>query len=186
MISLNSQRASLRHPSGVIVSSQLTPITRLENIRYNRHPHDVLAVRIRQNIATLREKRGFSRAKLGQLMTPQTSRQQIEKLETGLRPLTVDWIERIAIALDVDPAALVAGESGEFILTEQVADEVARTLGRVVLKGAEPDRATRQVLALMTIELFDMFVRHPATRSDPQALRPAIDFLTRQHGKPAS
>jgi transcriptional regulator with XRE-family HTH domain len=140
-------------------------------------------LRIRQNISALRERRGLSRGQLGQMLTPQTSRQQIEKLEKGERPLTVDWIERIAVALEVDPAALVAGESGEFILTEQVADEVARSLARVALRGAEPDRATVQVLALMLIEMFDMFARHPATRTDLQALRPAIDFLSRQHGR---
>lgn len=138
-------------------------------------------MRIRENITALREKRGLSRGQLAHMMTPQTSRQQIEKLEKGERPLTVDWIERIAVALDVDPAALVAGESGEFILTEQVASEVARSLARVALRGAEPDRATVQVLALMLSELLDMFARHPATRSDLQALRPAIDFLSRQH-----
>lgn len=141
----------------------------------------MLTVRIRENITALREKRGLSRGQLAHMMTPQTSRQQIEKLEKGERPLTVDWIERIAVALDVDPAALVAGESGEFILTEQVASEVARSLARVALRGAEPDRATVQVLALMLSELLDMFARHPATRSDLQALRPAIDFLSRQH-----
>jgi transcriptional regulator with XRE-family HTH domain len=117
------------------------------------------------------------------MLTPPTARQQIEKLENGERPLTVDWIERLAVALDVDPAALVAGESGEFILTEQVADEVARSLARVSLRGAEPDKATVQVLSLMITELFDMFARHPATRSDLQALRPAIDFLSRQRGR---
>lgn len=140
-------------------------------------------MRITENISALREKRGLSRAQLGNMLTPPTSRQQIEKLEKGDRPLTVEWIEKIAVALDVDPAALVAGESGEFILTEQVAAEVSRTLARVVLRGAEPDRATVQVLSLMMSELFDMFARHPATRTDLQALRPAVDFLARQHGK---
>jgi transcriptional regulator with XRE-family HTH domain len=140
----------------------------------------VLTVTIQDNIKRLRERRGWSRPQLGTRLTPPTSGQQIEKLEKGQRALTVDWIERIAVALDVDPAALVAGESGEFKLTPQVADEVARSLGRVALKGAEPDRATVQVLSLLLTELFEMFARHPATRGDLQAARPAIDSLTRQ------
>jgi transcriptional regulator with XRE-family HTH domain len=120
------------------------------------------------------------------MLSPPTSRQQIEKLEKGERPLTVDWIERIAVALDVDPAALVAGESGEFTLTEQVATEAARALVRVSLPGVQPSPASIQVLALMLGELVEMFARHPATRTDLQALRPAIDFLARQHARPSS
>lgn len=145
----------------------------------------MLAVRICDNISALREKRGLSRAQLGNMLSPPTSRQQIEKLEKGERPLTVDWIERIAVALDVDPAALVAGESGEFILTEQVATEAARSLVRVSLPGVQPSPANIQVLALMLGELVEMFARHPSTRTDLQALRPAIDFLARQHGRPS-
>jgi transcriptional regulator with XRE-family HTH domain len=116
-------------------------------------------------------------------MTPPTSRQQIEKLENGERPLTVDWIERIAVALEVDPAALVAGESGEFNLTEQVANEAARALVRVALPGVQPSPASLQILALMLGELVEMFARHPATRTDLQALRPAIGFLERQFAR---
>lgn len=150
---------------------------------YSRHVPYVLALRISENIAKLRTSRGLSRAQLGQMLTPQVPRQTIEKLEKGERPLTVDWIEKIAVALDVDPAALVVGESGEFTLTEQVSTEAARMLARVSLRGAEPDAASVQVLSLMLTELIDMFARHPATRTDLQALRPAIDFLSRQHGR---
>jgi len=116
-------------------------------------------------------------------LQPPVPRQTIAKLEAGERPLTVAWIEKIAGALEVDAAALVAGESGEFSLTEQVADEAARTLVRVALPGAQPSAANLQVLALMLGELVEMFARYPATRTDLQALRPAIDFLTRQHGR---
>lgn len=140
-------------------------------------------MQIRDNIRRLREKRGLSRPQLGLRLTPRTSGQQIEKLEKGQRQLTVDWIERIAIALGVDPAALVAGESGEFILTEQVAIEAAHMLVRVGLPGVQPSPANVQVLALMLGELVEMFARHPATRTDLQALRPAIGFLERQFGR---
>lgn len=115
-------------------------------------------------------------------MRPPTSGQQIEKLEKGQRQLTVEWIERIAVALDVDPAALVAGESGEFSLSEQVAEEAARTLLHATLPNVQPSPAAIQVLALMLGELVEMFARYPATRTDLQALRPAIDFLARRRG----
>jgi transcriptional regulator with XRE-family HTH domain len=143
----------------------------------------VLALRIRENIKTLREKRGLSRGQLGQMLTPQTPRQTIEKLEKGDIPLTVEWIEKIAVALEVDPASLVAGESGEFALSEQVSIEVARSLVRVALPGVQPSPANVQVLALLLTELVEMFARHPATRTDLQAVRPAIDFLSRTHGR---
>jgi transcriptional regulator with XRE-family HTH domain len=160
-----------------------TPIPVVALNCYYGQRGSVLSVRIQENIKRLRERRGLSRPQLGARLDPPTSGQQIEKLEKGQRALTVDWIERIAIALDVDPAALVAGESGEFTLTPQVADEVARSIARVALRGAEPDRGTVQVLALLLTELFEMFARHPATRADLQAARPAIDFLARQRDR---
>lgn len=172
-----------QHQYGCVSSALSTPIPVVALNRYYRQHDDVLAVQIRDNIKRLRLKRRLSRPQLGARLVPRTSGQQIEKLEKGQRALTVDWIERIAVALDVDPAALVAGESGEFSLTPQVADEVARTLARVALKGAEPEHATVQVLSLMLTELFEMFARHPATRDDLQAARPAVDFLARQHGR---
>ena len=170
---------SWQHHYGVTSVVSTPPFPYVAINAYNGQRGDVLAVRIRENIKRLREKRGLSRPQLGERLNPPTSGQQIERLEKGMRGLDVDWIEKIADALDVDPAALVAGESGEFTLTPQVADEVSRTLARVALRGAEPDRATVQVLSLLLTELFEMFAKHPATRTDLQAARPAIDLLAR-------
>jgi transcriptional regulator with XRE-family HTH domain len=83
-----------------------TPIPVVALNCYYRQDSGVLGVRIRENIKSLRERRGLSRPQLGAMLTPRTSGQQIEKLEKGQRALTVDWIERIAVALEVDPAAL--------------------------------------------------------------------------------
>jgi transcriptional regulator with XRE-family HTH domain len=171
---------------GVVKCPLSTPIPVVALKCYSRQHRNVLAVTIRENILRLREQRGWSRPYLGSLLKPKTSGQQIEKLEKGERKLTVDWIEKIALALDVDPAALVAGESGEFTLTEQVAIEAARSLVRVGLPTAQPTQANIQVLALMLEALVEMFARHPATRTDLQALRPAIDTLARQFGKTSS
>lgn len=142
-------------------------------------------MQVRENIKRLREERGLSLQKLAARCVPNTSRQQIDRLEKGDRPLTVEWIERLAAALGVDPAEIVAGERGEFTLTPQVASVAARAVARIVLKGAEPDPATVQVLALVLTEMIETFAAHPATRSDPQSARLAFDFLVRQSGPQA-
>jgi len=137
----------------------------------------MLAGRIAQNIQRLREARGWSRPDLGRRCQPPTSGQQIERLEKEQRQLTVDWIERIARGFRLDPADLIAGEA--FELTPQVAELVARSLGRVALRGDELDPAIAADLAVLLRELFELFARHETMRRDPEAVRPVIDLLTR-------
>jgi transcriptional regulator with XRE-family HTH domain len=124
----------------------------------------------------MREKRGWSRPDLGKRCRPPTSGQQIERLEKGQRNLTVDWIERIARGFGADPADLLAGEA--FEITPQVAELVAGFLGRVVLRGDEPDQAIVGDLSVLLPKLFELFARHEAMRHDPEAVRPVIDLLT--------
>jgi transcriptional regulator with XRE-family HTH domain len=143
----------------------------------------VLATRISENIKRLREARGWSRPQLGLRMRPPTSGQQVEKLEKGERRLTVDWIERVAKALQIDPAELIVGESQQFELTPQVADEVAETLARVVLQGGEPSPAIVRDLSLIMQELSATFARHPQAWRDPEVARPVVDFLARQRAR---
>jgi transcriptional regulator with XRE-family HTH domain len=137
----------------------------------------MLAGRIAQNIQAMREKRGWSRPDLGKRCQPPTSGQQIERLEKGMRTLSVDWIERVARGFGVDPADLLVGEA--FELTPQVAEMVAASLGRVVLRGDEPDPAIVGDLGVLLRELFELFARHESMRRDPEAVRPVIDVLTR-------
>lgn len=54
----------------------------------------------------LREARGLSLAALAALVG--TSNQQISHLELGKRQLTVEWLERIALALECHPWAIVS------------------------------------------------------------------------------
>lgn len=61
------------------------------------------------NIQSLRETKGWSRPKLGELMN--TSGQQVERLEKGQRRLTQDWIERAAQALGVTPSEIIEASS---------------------------------------------------------------------------
>lgn len=57
-------------------------------------------------IRELRELRGLTIEELAELVG--TSHQQISKLELNKRRLTVDWMQRLAKALNCSPAALIA------------------------------------------------------------------------------
>ena len=143
----------------------------------------VLATIISENIRRLREEKGWSRPSLGNRMSPPTSGQQIEKLEKGERRLTVDWIERVARALGVDPAELIAGQGQQFTLDESVASEVAASLARVVLQGREPSPDIVADLSLILRDLSETFSRHESARHDPEVARPVIDLLVTRHGR---
>ena len=107
----------------------------------------MLAERISENMWRVREAKGISRVQLGQRMDPPTSSQQIERLEKGERRLTVEWIERIAKGLGVDPAELIAGEDQQHTMTTEVAVEVALELARIVLQGGDLSSVIWKVLA---------------------------------------
>jgi transcriptional regulator with XRE-family HTH domain len=146
----------------------------------------MLAGRIAGNIARLREARGWSRPELGRRCRPATSGSQIERLEKSERRLTVEWIERLAAAFNIDPAELMADEGAQFTLTTQVADEVALHLARFVLRGDEPESEIVQGLSILVQGLSETFARHPQAYSDPQVARLAFDFLTREPARPVS
>jgi transcriptional regulator with XRE-family HTH domain len=147
-------------------------------VNYPRgHSGCVLAARISENIKRLREERGWSRPQLGLRVSPPTSGQQIEKLEKGDRRMTCDWVERIANALGIDPAELLAGQGELFTLSEPVADEVAEVVSRIALQGAAPDPEIVQVISLLLQELSATYARYPQARRDPQVARPVIDLL---------
>jgi transcriptional regulator with XRE-family HTH domain len=143
----------------------------------------VLAETISKNIQRVREAKGVSRSQLGLRMNPPTSSQQIERLEKGERRLTVEWIERIAKGLGVDPAELIAGEPQRFTMTPEVADEVALELGRIVLQGGEPSPEIVTNLSLVLQALSETFARHPTARRDPEVARPVIDLLAHRFAR---
>ncbi len=132
----------------------------------------------------LRAAANLSRPQLAALCVPPTSPQQIEKIEKGERRLTVEWVERIAKALRVDPELLVT-DRPEFSLAKPVADEVAGAIG-LVATGSHPDEVTTEQIALLLQALIETFVRHPEARGDLGAARPVVDFLTRQFAQKAS
>ena len=141
----------------------------------------MLEGRIRENMRALREKARLSRPQLAALCDPPTNYQQIEKLELGERRLTIEWLERIARALRVDPAMLVAGET-EFTLAAPVA-ELAGSAIVEVATGSRHDPTTREIAALLLKALLETFVRYPEARGDLAAARPVVDFLSRQFSR---
>lgn len=58
-------------------------------------------------IREVRKAKGFTLADVAAQCTPPTTAQTIGRLETGMRTVSVDWLNRIADALGVDPSELV-------------------------------------------------------------------------------
>jgi transcriptional regulator with XRE-family HTH domain len=58
----------------------------------------------------------------------QASNQHISHLETGRRRLTIDWIERLAKALECDPLALLSANVDEITEQELLLLKIFRTL----------------------------------------------------------
>lgn len=61
-------------------------------------------------IRDIRQARDMTLADLAAACDPQTTAQTIGRLETGMRNLSIKWMDRIAKALDVDPQALVRSD----------------------------------------------------------------------------
>lgn len=62
-------------------------------------------------IRDIRKERGMTLADLAQACDPPTTAQTIGRLETGMRSLSLRWMERIASALGVEPEVLVRSEA---------------------------------------------------------------------------
>ena len=61
-------------------------------------------------IRDIRHEKGMTLAELAEACTPPTTAQTIGRLETGMRNLSIKWMDRIASALGVDPEMLVRSE----------------------------------------------------------------------------
>lgn len=64
-------------------------------------------------IRDIRKSKGITLAELAAACDPPTTAQTIGRLETGMRNLSLKWMERIAAALDVEPESLVRSENVE-------------------------------------------------------------------------
>lgn len=84
-------------------------------------------------IRAVRKAKGLTLAELGKRARPPTTAQTIGRLETGERKLTLDWLEKIAGALDVQPLELLEFHGDTDI---PIAGTLAQN-GRVTAPGAE-------------------------------------------------
>ena len=146
------------------------------------HRGEVLSERTAGNIKRAREARGWSQAVLAKKVVPPTVYQQIDKLETGERRLTLDWVERVAEALGIAPLELMSEQATTWqsMLSEPVAKEVGRSLARVVLDGAEPSRGTVEALGLMLVAFAGVFRRYPQALHDPEIAKPILELVAQR------
>nr|WP_137676057.1 helix-turn-helix transcriptional regulator [Parerythrobacter lutipelagi] len=88
-------------------------------------------------IRDLRKAKGWTLADLAEACTPPTTPQTIGRLETGMRNLSLRWMEKIALALDVDAETLVRSEASSHPkvvarLTEAGAEALAKQADAVL------------------------------------------------------
>lgn len=64
-------------------------------------------------IRDIRKAKGWTLAELAEACDPPTTAQTIGRLETGMRNLSIKWMDRIAGALGIDPQTLVRSDQTE-------------------------------------------------------------------------
>ncbi|WP_324827963.1 helix-turn-helix domain-containing protein [Qipengyuania zhejiangensis] len=64
-------------------------------------------------IRDIRREKGWTLADLAEACAPPTTPQTIGRLETGMRNLSLNWMERIAAALDIEPEMLVRSDKAD-------------------------------------------------------------------------
>ncbi len=87
-------------------------------------------------IRDIRKQKGLTLADVAERCSPQTTAQTIGRLETGMRQLSLGWMNRIAAALEVDPELLVRGGQSE----------QPRYIARFTESGAEALPAPRDAI----------------------------------------
>ena len=99
----------------------------------------ILAMHPPNRIRALRTAAGFSQERLGELLG--LSGGQVSHLENGARNLTLEWMKRIAKALNVSPAELLTDEDNP--------DRLAADERRVVDAMRSADTTARQHISAM-------------------------------------
>jgi transcriptional regulator with XRE-family HTH domain len=79
-------------------------------------------------IRDIRREKALTLADVAARCSPPTTAQTIGRLETGMRQLSLAWMNRIAAALEVEPEVLVRAH----------AEEQPRVIARLLETGAEP------------------------------------------------
>lgn len=87
-------------------------------------------------IRDLRKAKGLTLADLAAACDPPTTAQTIGRLETGMRSLSLTWMNRIAAALGVDPASLMRADGAA----------AARIVAELAATGPEALSAEREAV----------------------------------------
>jgi len=93
-------------------------------------------------IRDIRREKGMTLADVAAACTPPTTAQTIGRLETGMRNLSLGWMNRIAAALEVQPEMLVRGEKAA----------QPQVIAKLTSGGAEPLSAPRDALLPTELE----------------------------------
>ncbi|MBX7532074.1 helix-turn-helix domain-containing protein [Qipengyuania sp. 1XM1-15A] len=92
-------------------------------------------------IRDIRKQKGMTLADLAEACVPPTTPQTVGRLETGMRNLSLKWMERIGAALGVEPEVLVRSEKADH-------PQVVATLGQ-----AGPEALTETRDAILATDL---------------------------------
>ena len=92
-------------------------------------------------IRDIRKQKGWTLADLAAACEPPTTAQTIGRLETGMRNLSLKWMDRIGAALGVDPDTLVRSE------------QAAQPQVVAILEAAGPEALTSPRDAILPTEL---------------------------------
>ena len=87
-------------------------------------------------VRDIRRQKALTLADVAERCSPPTTAQTIGRLETGMRQLSLTWMNRIAAALEVDPELLVRGADSD----------APSYVARLTADGAEPLPAPRDAL----------------------------------------
>lgn len=87
-------------------------------------------------IRDIRKQKNLTLADVAARCTPPTTAQTIGRLETGMRNLSLTWMNRIAAALEVDPELLVKADAAA----------EPRIVARITASGAEALPAPRDAI----------------------------------------
>jgi transcriptional regulator with XRE-family HTH domain len=93
-------------------------------------------------IRDIRRQKGLTLAEVATRCSPPTTAQTIGRLETGTRNLSLGWMNRIAVALAVEPELLLRGEEAP----------QPRLIARIGQNGAEALPAPRDAILPIALE----------------------------------
>ena len=93
-------------------------------------------------IRDIRRQKGLTLADVAARCTPPTTAQTIGRLETGMRQLSLVWMNRIAAALAVEPELLLRGNDAA----------VPQYVARLLASGAEPLSAPSDAILPCSLE----------------------------------